>query len=64
MSTDNLLEPLANGEIYQEVERTVDREEEVTYSAENGKPCGSETTATRIRIIDIRVEEVLGHVKD
>ena len=36
----------------------------MTYSTENDKPRGRETTATGVKIIDIGVEYVLGNVKD
>jgi reverse gyrase len=44
--TKNYVEPFSYGEVYKKVKRTVDCEKKVTDSAENCKPCRSETTAT------------------
>ena len=62
--TNNDLEPVPNGEVYEKVKRAVTSDEEMADSTKDSKPCWSETTTTVIQPIDIWIEKVLGHIED
>ena len=63
MLTNNNLEPVPNREVYEKVKRAVTSDEEMADSAEDSKPCWSETTTTVIQPIDIRVQKVFCHIE-